>query len=50
MNPVRFGALVLRDGLSGLLRIRDDGGAMAFETGSYLRAAPFEATKTVKDI
>jgi hypothetical protein len=39
------GALVLRDGLSGLLRMRADGGAMAFETGSKsgtacLRAVP----------
>jgi hypothetical protein len=38
-------ALVLRDGLSGLLRMRADGGAMAFETGSKsatacLRAVP----------
>lgn len=28
------GALVLRDGLSGLLRMRAGGGAMAFETAS----------------
>jgi hypothetical protein len=39
------GALVLRDGLSGLLRMRADGGAMAFATGSKsgtacLRAVP----------
>jgi hypothetical protein len=39
------GALVLRDGLSGLLRMRADGGAIAFRTGSKsgtacLRAVP----------
>jgi len=34
-----LGALVLRDGLAGLLRMRADGGAMAFETGSKSLAA-----------
>jgi hypothetical protein len=29
-----WGALVLRDGLAGLLRMRADSGAMAFKTGS----------------
>jgi hypothetical protein len=37
-NQVR-GALVLRDGLSDLLRMRADVDAMAFETGSKRRAS-----------
>jgi hypothetical protein len=37
------GALVLRDGLSGLLRMRADGGAVAFETGSKLGTACLRA-------